>query len=91
VALDIIFSFWFTFHLVLTIFPFPVSTAEFIGEFGANTRSATSDVAPTVLALRRSLRLKAKRGEFAAPIRSFRGFLLFAALHLLAENESQRQ
>jgi hypothetical protein len=40
-------------HLVLTIFPFPVSTAEFIGEFWANKQSATSDLAPTVLALYR--------------------------------------
>jgi hypothetical protein len=38
-------------HLFLTIFPFLVSTAEFIGEFWAKKRSATSNVAPTVLAL----------------------------------------
>jgi hypothetical protein len=38
-------------HLVFTVFPFPVSTAEFIGEFWKNKRSATSDVAPIVLAL----------------------------------------
>ncbi len=50
-ALDIIFSFWFTFILFLPYFQFPVSTAEFIGEFWANKRSTTSDVAPIVLAL----------------------------------------
>ncbi len=61
--------------LVLTIFPFPVSTAQFTGEFRTNRRSATSDVAPTywryieiLLALRRSLRLKVKWGAFAVPI-----------------------
>jgi hypothetical protein len=43
----------FRFHLGFTIFPFPVSTAEFIGEFWKNKRSATSDVAPIVLALYR--------------------------------------
>ncbi len=36
----------FRFHLGLSIFLFPVSTAEFIGEFWKNKRSATSDVAP---------------------------------------------
>jgi hypothetical protein len=43
----------FSFHLGFTIFPFPVSTAEFIGEFWKNKRSAMSDVAPIVLALYR--------------------------------------
>jgi hypothetical protein len=42
-------------HLVLSLFPFPVSTTQFIGEFWTNKRSATSDVAPTVLALYRML------------------------------------
>jgi hypothetical protein len=37
-------------HLVLSIFPLPVSTAEFIGEFWSNKRSDTSDVPLTVLA-----------------------------------------
>ncbi len=41
----------FRFHLGFTIFPFPVSTAKFIGEFWKNKRSATSAVAPIVLAL----------------------------------------
>jgi hypothetical protein len=41
----------FRFHLGFTLFPFPVSTAEFIGEFWKNKRSATSDVVPIVLAL----------------------------------------
>jgi hypothetical protein len=64
--------YWF--HLGFTIFPFPVSTAEFIGEFWKNKRSATSDVAPIVLALYRNRywryvdSFKAKRGVFAAPI-----------------------
>ncbi len=40
-------------HLVFTIFLFPVSIAEFIGEFWKNKRSAKSDVAPIVLALYR--------------------------------------
>ncbi len=40
---------------------------------------------------KRSLHLQAKRGEFVVPIRSFRGFFMFAALCLLAEYESQRQ
>jgi hypothetical protein len=43
----------FRFHLGFTIFPFPVSTAKFIGIFWKNKRSATSDVAPIVLALYR--------------------------------------
>jgi hypothetical protein len=43
----------FRFHLDFTIFPFPVSTAEFIGESWKNKRSATSDVAPIVLELYR--------------------------------------
>jgi hypothetical protein len=43
----------FRFHLGFTIVPFPVSTAEFIGEFWKNNRSATSNVAPIVLALYR--------------------------------------
>jgi hypothetical protein len=43
----------FRFRLSFTIFPFPVSTAEFIGEFWKMKRSATSDVAPIVLALYR--------------------------------------
>jgi hypothetical protein len=47
VVLDIIFFLLVHLHLVLTTFPFPVSTAEFIGEFWANKRNATSDVAPT--------------------------------------------
>ncbi len=38
-------------HLVLSIFSFPASTAQFIGEFWTNRQSATSNVAPTVLAL----------------------------------------
>ncbi len=44
----------FRFHLGFTILSFPVSTAEFIGEFWKNKRSATSDVAPIVLALYRN-------------------------------------
>jgi hypothetical protein len=32
----------FRFNLGFTIFPFPVSTAEFIGEFWKNKRSATT-------------------------------------------------
>jgi hypothetical protein len=67
----------FRFRLGFAIFPFPVSTAEFLGEFWKNKRSATSDVAPIQLALYiiRYWRyvdpcayLKAKRGAFAAPI-----------------------
>ncbi len=41
----------FRFHSGFAIFPFPVSTAEFIGEFWKNKRSGTSDVAPIELAL----------------------------------------
>ncbi len=41
----------FRFCLGFAIFPFPVSTAEFIGKFWSNKRSATSDVAPIQLAL----------------------------------------
>ncbi len=62
-------------HFVLTTFPFLVSTAQFIREFRTNRRSATSNVVPIywryiemILALCRSLRLKAKRGALAAPI-----------------------
>ncbi len=47
------FDVLFRFHLGFSIFPFPVSTAEFIGEFWKNKRSATSDVAQIVLALYR--------------------------------------
>jgi hypothetical protein len=43
----------FIFHFDFTIFLFPVSTAEFIVEFWTNKQSATSNVAPTVLALYR--------------------------------------
>jgi hypothetical protein len=38
-------------HFVLSIFLFPVSTAQFLSEFWANRRSATSNEAPTILAL----------------------------------------
>ncbi len=41
----------FRFRLGFAIFPFPVSTAEFIGELWTNKRSATSDVALIQLAL----------------------------------------
>ncbi len=34
----------FRFHLAFIIFPFPVSTAQLIGEFSKTRRSATSDV-----------------------------------------------
>ncbi len=47
----------FGFHLGLTIFPFPVSTAQDIGEFRKNKLSGTSNVAPIVLALYRQHRL----------------------------------
>jgi hypothetical protein len=40
-------------HLLLSLFPFPVSTTQFIGEFWTNKQSVTGDVAPTVLALYR--------------------------------------
>jgi hypothetical protein len=40
-------------HLFFNHIPFLGSTAQFIGEFWTNKRSATSDVAPTVLALYR--------------------------------------
>ncbi len=45
-ALGILLSFYLDFILVFPLFPFPVSTAEFIGEFWKNKRSPTSDVAP---------------------------------------------
>jgi hypothetical protein len=32
-------------HLAFTIFPFPVGTAQFIGEFWKNKRSAMSGIA----------------------------------------------
>ncbi len=35
----------FRFHLGFTIFPFPVSTTQIIGEFWINTWSGTSDLA----------------------------------------------
>jgi hypothetical protein len=41
----------FRFRLDFAIFPFPVSTAEFVGEFWTNKRSATSGVALIQLAL----------------------------------------
>jgi hypothetical protein len=41
------------FHFDFTIFPFPASTAQFIGEFWKNRRSGASDVAPIVFALHR--------------------------------------
>ncbi len=43
----------FRFQLGFTIFPFPVSTAVFKGEFWKNKQSAMSDVAPIVLVLYR--------------------------------------
>jgi hypothetical protein len=36
-------------HLALTVFPFPVSTAQLRGEFGKNRQSATSNVALRLL------------------------------------------
>ncbi len=39
----------------------------------------------------RSAHLQAKRSEFVAPIRSFHGFFMFAALHLLAKYELQNK
>jgi hypothetical protein len=54
-------------HLVLTIFPFPVSPAQFIGKFWTNRRSNRSDIAPTLLALYRTVKdatsLPALKGE----------------------------
>ncbi len=47
------FAVLFRFCLGCAIFPFPVSTVEFIGEFWTNKRSAMSDVAPIQLALYR--------------------------------------
>ncbi len=41
----------FRFHLGLAIFPFPVSTAQIIGEFWINRLSGASDVAPIEMAL----------------------------------------
>jgi hypothetical protein len=38
-------------HLVFTLFLFPVSTAQIMGEFWKNRCSGTSDLAPIVLAL----------------------------------------
>jgi hypothetical protein len=38
-------------HLMYSFFPFPVCTAQFIGEFWKNRRSGTSDTASIVLAL----------------------------------------
>ncbi len=43
----------FGFHPDFAIFPFPVSTAQIIGEFWENRSSGTSDVAPIVMALYR--------------------------------------
>jgi hypothetical protein len=40
-------------HLVYSLFPFPFSTVQFIGEFWNNRRSAMSDFAPILLALYR--------------------------------------
>jgi hypothetical protein len=108
-ALDITFFVLVCLHLVLTIFPFLVSTAQFKGEFRTNRRSAMSNIAPSywryieiLLALRHSLRLKVKRGEFAALIRSFRGFFFiccalptggvrFAAPIVLAQHKGNRR
>jgi hypothetical protein len=54
VALGILLSFYLDFILVFPYFRFrSVPTAEFIGEFWKKKRSATSDVAPIVLALYR--------------------------------------
>jgi hypothetical protein len=50
-VLGILLLFYLDFYLGFAIFPFPVSTAEFIGEFWKNKRSGTSDVAPIELAL----------------------------------------
>jgi hypothetical protein len=62
----------FRFHLGFSLFPFPVSTAEFIGEFWKIKLSATSDVAPIVLALYRivigATSISALKGE-AGPLR----------------------
>ncbi len=53
-ALDIIFVL-VCLNLVPTLFPFPVSTAQLIGEFWTNRRSAMSNVVATVLALYRTV------------------------------------
>jgi hypothetical protein len=39
------------FHLGFTIFPFPVSTAQIIGEFWKNRWSSASDIGPIELVL----------------------------------------
>ncbi len=43
----------FRFHLGFTIFPFPVITAQVVGEFWRNRQGGTSDIAPIVLILYR--------------------------------------
>ncbi len=54
-ALDIIFLILVHFYLARSIYPFPVDTAQFIGEFWTDRRSAASDVVPTVLLLFRNV------------------------------------
>jgi hypothetical protein len=71
----------FGFHLGFTLFPFPVSTAKFIGEFGSNNGSSTNVEAPVVLEATPNFIGAAllpvpwaKQGAFAAPLTNFRGF-----------------
>ncbi len=85
--------------------PFPVSTAQIIGEFCKNRRSlqyrryvaATANIIDAVWnpgligkARECSPHLQANWGKFVAPIRSFHRFFSFAALRLL-EYELQDQ
>jgi hypothetical protein len=79
-------------HLFLSIFPFPVSTAQFIGEFWKNRWSATSNVAPAVLVLYRNVigatlhpALKGKAGQFAVPIGKVRQIFSQRQLEVFAD------
>ncbi len=83
-------------HLVLSIFPIPVCTAQLIGDFWTNRQSATSKVAPTALALFGNVitlhpALKGKAQRICSANQKFSWVFFFAALRLLVEYESQRQ
>ncbi len=108
VALDIIFSFQFAFILFLAYFHFRSVLRNLQASSGKTCEALRAPqhqlywrYIETLLELRYTLHLKAKRSdfsgpigkarEFAAPIISFCGFFLFDALRLLAEYESQRQ
>ncbi len=98
-ALVILMSFYLDFILVFTLFPLPISTAKFIGEFGSNIVAPLYwrfiEARANIFVLHGLLCFwakwgvlavqKAKRGAFAVPIRNFCGFLFIRSSSPISE------